>query len=114
MEDLNLVENNNKIEDAAIQKEVRKRVSYVARDHKSMIDFVAAIYKNLGHTDFHSNKAIATLHKLASDSIKQQLTSAQQYKLLEIKFGIGYKVTELFKRILLPINDHEVMGGKKE
>lgn len=38
----------------------KKRVSYVAKDLKTMIDFVAKVYNQLGHTSFHSNKAIAT------------------------------------------------------
>ena len=107
MDNLNSVENNSSVDEVSSQKEAKKRVSYVSRDHKSMVEFVSVIYKNLGHTDHHSNKAIATVHKLSPDSIKQQLTSCQQYKLLEIKFGTGYKITDLFKRIFLPVNDTE-------
>jgi hypothetical protein len=88
-------------------KEGKKRVSYVAKDLKSMIDFVGRVYNQLGHTTHHSNKAIAAVHGLSSDSIKQHLTAAQHYKLLEIKFGIGYKITEHFQKIYLPKNDNE-------
>ena len=105
MDTLNSAEVNGAEDNA--QKEAKKRISYVSRDHKSMVDFVGMVYKNLGFTDYHSNKAIATIHGLSPDSIKQHLTSAQQYKLLEIKFGTGYKVTDLFKRIFLPVNDME-------
>lgn len=84
-----------------------KRISYVSRGHKSMVDFVALIYNNLGHAEYHNNKAIATVHGLSHASIKQQLTSSQQYKLLELKFGVGYKPTDLFTRIFLPVNDAE-------
>lgn len=105
MDNLNLKENPS-IEDDNT-KEAKKRTSYVSRDHKSMVDFVTEIYKNLGHTDYHLNKAIAAVHGLSPDSIKQQLTSCQQYKLLELKFSVGYKITELFKRIYLPVNDTE-------
>ena len=94
-------------EDNGNQKEAKKRMSYVAKDHRSMMEFVAGVYRNLGHTDYHSNKEIATVHQLSPDSIKQHLTSSQQYKLLELKFGVGYKITDLFKRIFLPVNDAE-------
>lgn len=100
-------ENQPDVEESNHQKEVKKRISYISRDHKSMIDFVSVIYRNLGHADYHSNKTIATEHGLSADSIKQQITSSQQYKLLELKFGTGYKITDLFKTIFLPLNDIE-------
>jgi hypothetical protein len=104
MDNLNAVDESNPVEENSSPK---KRSSYVARDHVSMVQFVAAIYKSLGHTDYHTNKEIATVHQLSPDSIKQHLTSSQQYKLLELKFGVGYKITDLFKRIILPMNDSE-------
>jgi hypothetical protein len=106
MDNLNSAETENVADDISA-KDSKKRVSWVSRDQKSMIDFVSVVYKMLGHTDYHSNKAIATAHGLSPDSIKQQLTSCQQYRLLEIKFGTGYKVTDLFKKIFLPFNDTE-------
>lgn len=108
MDNLNSVEEivNNE-EEVNNHKDSKKRTSYVSRDHVSMVEFISEVYKNLGHTDYHSNKAIATVHQLSPDSIKQQLTSAQQYKLLELKHGVGYKITDLFKRIFLPVDDSE-------
>lgn len=107
MDNLNSEENNISNEDVTPKKEGKKRVSYVFRDHLSMVEFVSGMYRNLGHTDYHSNKAIAAAHQLSPDSIKQQLTCCQQYRLLEIKHGVGYKITELFLRIFLPVNDSE-------
>jgi hypothetical protein len=104
MDTLNSADTNITPDETSLPK---KRNSYVSRDHASMVEFVSAIYRNLGHTDYHSNKEIATVHQLSPDSIKQQLTSAQQYKLLEIKFGVGYKITDLFKKIILPVNESE-------
>lgn len=72
-----------------------------------MIDFVAKVYQQLGHTSYHSNKAIATVHQLSPDTIKPHLSSSQYYGLLEIKHGVGYKVTDQFQRIFLPRNDNE-------
>jgi len=88
-------------------KDGRKRISYVGKDLKTIIDFVAKVYNKLGHTEYHSNKAIATVNGLSPDSIKMHLSSAQQYKLLEIKHRIGYKVTDHFQKIHLPKNDNE-------
>lgn len=106
MENLNQNEEDTNVENPS-DKETLKRVSYVSKDHKSMIEFVSIIYRNLGHADYHSNLAIAAAQKLAPDSIKVQLGAAQQYNLLEIKHRIGYKITNLFKRIYMPINDIE-------
>lgn len=94
-------------DDSQLSKEGKKRISYVSKDLKSIIDFVGRIYNQLGHTTHHSNKAIATVHGLSPDSIKGHLSSAQQYKLLELKHGIGYKITEHFQKLYLPKNDNE-------
>lgn len=88
-------------------KDAKKRFSYVSKDLKSVIDFITKVHTQLGHTDYHSNKAIATANSLAPESIKGYLSSAQQYKLLEIKHGTGYKITELFQRIFLWKNENE-------
>src|SRR5712672_2485433 len=88
------------LEDENQSKEGRKRISYVSKDLKTIVDFIAKVYNQLGHTEFHSNKAIATVHGMSPDSIKLHLSSAQQYKLLELKHGTGYKVTDHFQKIL--------------
>lgn len=98
---------NDPLDDDNQSKEGKKRVSYVSKDLKSIIDFVAKVYNQLGHTAFHSNKAIATVHGLSPDSIKLHLSSSQQYKLLEIKHGTGYKVTDHFQKIYLPRTENE-------
>lgn len=90
-----------------LSKEGKKRISYVTKDLKTMIDFVAKVYNQLGHTAYHSNKAIAVVHGLSPDSIKQHLTSAQQYKILTLKHGTGYKITDHFQKLYLPKNDNE-------
>ncbi len=98
---------NDPLDDDNQSKEGKKRVSYVSKDLKSMVDFVAKVYNQLGHTTFHSNKAIATVHGLSPDSIKMHLSSSQQYKLFELKYGIGYKVTDHFQKIYLPRTENE-------
>jgi hypothetical protein len=94
-------------DDNQLSKEGKKRISYVTKDLKTMIDFVAKVYNQLGHTAYHSNKAIAAVHGLSPDSIKQHLTSAQQYKILTLKHGTGYKITDHFQKLYLPKNDNE-------
>ncbi|MFT4019558.1 MAG: hypothetical protein QM668_21520 [Agriterribacter sp.] len=88
-------------------RESRKRVSYVSKDLKSMVEFVGKVYNHLGHTEYNNNKAIAAVHGLSPDSIKLHLSNSQQYKLLELKHGTGYKITEHFQRIFLPRSDNE-------
>ena len=85
----------------------KKRVTWVSKDLKSMIEFIGKVYSKLGHTEYLSNKAIAAVHGLSADSIKMHLSSGQQYKLLELKHRIGYKITEHFQKIFLPKNDSE-------
>ncbi|MBA4167142.1 MAG: hypothetical protein H0X41_06315 [Chitinophagaceae bacterium] len=94
-------------EDLAVSKETRRRAVYPAKDLKSMIEFVAKIYNQLGHTAHISNVAIATLHGLSPESIKQHLSSGQLYKLLELKHGTGYKVTDHFQKLYLPRDENE-------
>lgn len=94
-------------DDNQSSKDSKKRSSYPARDLQSMIDFVAKVYNQLGHTAFLSNKAIATVHGMVPDSIKQHLSASQYYKLLELKHGVGYKITDHFQKLYLPKNDNE-------
>ncbi|MBC7948011.1 MAG: hypothetical protein H7Y42_09050 [Chitinophagaceae bacterium] len=102
------VNGNPSLEDESQQpNDGRRRISYVSKDLKTMIDFVAKVYNQLGHTTYHSNKAIATAHGLSPDSIKLQLSSGQQYKLLELKHGTGYKVHDHFQKLYLPRNEDE-------
>ncbi len=84
-----------------------KRKSYPVRELKYIIDFVGKIYNELGVNLFHSREDIAELHGLEVTSIKQVLSTAQQYGLLDLKHGTGYKVSPLFIRIHKPLNDAE-------
>lgn len=100
-------ENISETNDEVTAKETKKRVSYVSKEHKAVFDFVTVVYNELGHSDFHTKEAIAQAHRLSPDTIKTYLASCQQYGLLEIKHGIGYKITDLFKRLYHPLNDEE-------
>jgi hypothetical protein len=84
-----------------------KRNTYVSKDLKTIISFIAKVYNQLGHTTHLSNQAIATVHGLSPSSIKGHLSSAQQYKVLELKHRIGYKITEHFQKLHLPKSEQE-------
>jgi hypothetical protein len=107
MDNLNSTEAAKANEEATTQKEAKKRIPYVQKDLKSMIEVGSKIYNQLGHTTYHSNKAIAIVIGLSPDSIKQHLSAAQQYKILELKHGIGYKITDHFQKLFLPKNENE-------
>ena len=75
---------------------------YPFKSHEQTFQFVKKIYDELGHGNYHTRDQIAALHNLAPNSTKQPISSAQQFGLLEIKHGTGYKTTDLFARIYLP------------
>lgn len=81
--------------------------TYPIRTLKDSIAFVAKVYDTLGGTQYHSNIDIAGVAGLAVASIKQPLSTYQQYGLIELKHKVGYKTTDLFKAIYFPVNDKE-------
>lgn len=109
-ENLNRSTDNNIGEDAS-EKNSKRSNSYPARTHSFALAFVEKIYQELGSSDFHSKENIADAHGLAVPSIKTTLSTAQQYGLLEIKHGIGYKVTALAIKIFHPENDSEKISS---
>lgn len=75
------------------------------------IKFCAKIYAELGVGDFHSKDLIAKIHDVAYISIKQKFSTAQYYGLLELKHGVGYKLTPLFLKIHKPETEAEKQEG---
>lgn len=84
-----------------------KRKSYPVRELKYIIEFVTKIYTELGANVFHDKEAIAKIHNLSPEYIKQPLSTCQQYGLLDLKHGVGYKVSPLFIKIVKPISESE-------
>lgn len=80
---------------------------YPFKSYESLFEFVTKVYTELGHDIYHTRDQIAAANNLASNTIKQHLSSAQLFKLLEIKHGTGYKTTDLFAKIYLPDNQEE-------
>lgn len=76
-----------------------KRIASPAKELSFMVDFVAKIYKELKPEAFHTKEEIAIVHRLAPNSVKSLLSTAQQYNLLEMKYGTGYKILPLFSKI---------------
>lgn len=101
---------NDDVSNESNGNESRRR-SYPVRELKYIIEFVDRIYKELGPNTFHSKDDIARIHNLSSDYIKQPLSTCQQYKLLDLKHGTGYKVSDLFIRISKPLSEEEKINS---
>lgn len=92
-------------------KNLKRSRSYPSKLHNYVVSFVERIYTELGSSDYHGNEDIAKAHNLAIPSIKPTLSTAQQYGLLELKHGVGYKVTPLAIKIFHPENDSEKIAS---
>jgi hypothetical protein len=89
------------------KQRAQRSSSYTVINQAEAIDFVDVIYKKLGTNKFHDKYEIAKAHNLSHFSIKQILSTCQQYGLLVNKHGEGYKPTELFVSIIHPKSDSE-------
>lgn len=54
---------------------------------------------------------MADTHGVVYDSIKQKLSTAQSYGYLELKHGVGYKLTDKFLKVYKPVNEAEKREG---
>jgi len=88
-----------------------KRVSLPVYTVSEIIAFCAKIYTELGFGDYHSKDLIAKIHGVIYDSIKQKFSTAQAYGLLELKHGVGYKLTDGFLKIYKPVTEKEKREG---
>jgi hypothetical protein len=88
-----------------------KRRSYPVRELKYIIEFVTKIYNELGANQFHSKEDIAKIHNLSPEYIKKPLSTCQQYRLLDLKHGVGYKVSALFVKIHKPLSEDERLSA---
>lgn len=84
-----------------------KRFASPAKELSFAISFVTKVYKELKPGVYHSKEEIAAVQNLAVNSIKSLLSTAQQYNLLELKYGVGYKVSSLFEKIYLSVKEKE-------
>lgn len=88
-----------------------KRQSLPIFTISDMVSFCAKIYTELGFGDYHSKDLIAKIHGVVYESIKQKFSTAQAYGLLELKHGVGYKLTDGFLKIYKPVSDAEKFDG---
>jgi hypothetical protein len=88
---------------AGVDSESKENVTPVQLDLNTMIKWVSKVYL-MGFNEYHTKAAIAKEFDITADSVKPYLSMGQQYRLLEIKHGTGYKATLLFREIHLPDN----------
>ncbi len=84
-----------------------KRESYPIKTFKAIEPFVGNIYKKYGDSEVISNEKIADANNLSVNSIKQIVSTSNQYQCLKKIHGKGYKITEAFTKIFHPENDEE-------
>lgn len=84
-----------------------KRETYPIKTYKSVEAFIGNIYKRYGDVEILSNQKIADVNNLSPNSIKQILSTCQQYGCLQNVHGKGYKITDIFTKIFHPENEEE-------
>lgn len=93
-------------------KEAKQRSeAYPVKTFNEIFSFVEKVYSTYGGTSYHTNIEVAGAVGLATATIKQPLSTAQQYGLLENKHGKGYRVTPLFQNIVLWENENDKLAN---
>ncbi len=99
--------NNQEILDGGSGESETTRVKYPVKTANGVIPFVGKAYQKYGSSDVLSNEKIADANDLSVNSIKQILSTCQQYNFLKNIHGKGYKITTDFTKIFHPENDEE-------
>lgn len=92
--------------DSTIKKTVRRSNSYPSISIEEALELTTLINKNGGY-HFIKLEDIANITKKSIGGMSQKVGSAVQYNLLEMKPGIGYRPSDLFKRISKPLSATE-------
>lgn len=87
--------------------EKSSRETYPIKPFKSIEIFVGNVYKKYGDNGVHSNQTIAEANNLSTNSIKQTLSTSQQYGTMQRIHGEGYRVTDRFTKIFHPENEDQ-------
>lgn len=70
------------------------------------LDLVTTIYTNFGSGNYYAKREeIAKVLGISAANLQTKVSSANQYGLLELKSGEGYKPSKLFTSIHRPIDD---------
>lgn len=88
------------------KKDSRRSNAYPSITLKEAIEITDFIHKNSGYS-FLKLEDISKLFNKSTGNMSQKVGSAVQYGLLELKSGTGYRPSDLFKKIIKPINDFE-------
>jgi hypothetical protein len=88
-------------------KKGQRSSSYPSYTINYCIELVTKIYTNFGSGNYYASRADISKALNASEAYLQtQVSSANQYGLLEMKSGEGYKPSSLFVSIYRPIDDN--------
>lgn len=98
------------MENNGIKKAGRRSNAYPSLTVMESVDLTALINKNAGH-HFVKLEDIAKITNKSAGAMSQKVGTAVQYGLLEMKSGIGYRPTELFKKISRPVSPEERHQG---
>ncbi|WP_422008296.1 hypothetical protein [Roseivirga pacifica] len=96
------------------RKPSKRSSSYPSDTINKCIDFVSQIYKTHGDSYFISREEIAKTFNQSAGSLQKRIGTCNQYDLLDLSVGQGYKPSSLFKKIFRPLNSNEVLEGKIE
>ena len=95
-------------------KDSSKRQGAPVYSLQEILSFCGRIYTELGFGAYHAKELIAEANGLVYDSIKQKLSTAQLLNQLELKYGVGYRLTPLFLKIYKPESQEEKKQGIME
>lgn len=87
--------------------EKSSRETYPIKPFRLIEPFVGNVYKKYGGSGVHSNEKIADANNLSVNSIKQILSTCNQYGAMQRVHGVGYKITDTFTKIFHPENEEE-------
>jgi len=91
-----------------MERRKQRSSSYPSYSIEYCIGLVAKIYSNFGGGSYYAKREeIAEVLKVSTGHLQTQVSSANQYGLLELKTGQGYKPSKLFLSIHKPVDAYE-------
>ena len=89
-------------------KKRERSVAYPSVSLNDAFEITKVIYTNFGRGMYATRDQIAKAFGKSEGTIQTQVSSCVQYGFLEMKVKEGYKPSDLFLRILKPMNDTEL------
>lgn len=84
-----------------------RSVAYPSNTISHCKALVTKIHQIFGSTIFTDRKSLSTQLKISESHLQTQLSSCNQYGLLDLKVGEGYKPSNSFTTLYKPLNDEE-------